>query len=167
MRKKKYGLLILYHALLLLTVYVLQGLVFPYVRVFGLVPLLLPVVSTGVAIFEGRVRGGVFGIFAGIFCDLSFNQPTIAFTVLLTVTGILIGFMADTVMSRGFPTFFVVCGGVLALMAFVQMFTLLFFEGAPPEQLLLVALYQTLYSLIFTIPIYFIVRLLGRTAQAV
>ena len=165
MKKKKYGLPILYHALLLLTVYLLQGLLLPYLRVFGLVPVLLPIVSTGTAIFEGRVRGGIFGLFTGIFCDLSYNQPTIVFTVLLTLTGIAVGFMADTVLSRGFPTFFVTCAGVLLLVSFVQMFALLFFEGVPPEQLLLVAIYQTLYSLVFTIPIYFIVRPFGRTAQ--
>jgi len=155
------------HALLLIIVYVFQGMVFPYMRLIGLVPLLLPVVSTGAAVYQGRIAGGVVGIFAGILCDISFNAPVGTFTVLLTMTGLIVGSLADTVMARGFATFYICCAVVLAVSAFAQMFPLLFFENVPPTPLLVTALWQTVYSLIFALPIWFFVRALGKRAQRV
>ena len=158
---------ILLHALLLITVYVLQGIILPYLRIFGLVPLLLPIVSTGVAVYQGRVAGGISGIFAGILCDISFNQPAGVFTVLLTFTGLFVGFVADTIMARGLATYYISCVVVLAVSAFAQMFPLLFFENVPSAPLLTMAFQQTIYSLIFAFPIWFFVRSLGKRAQRV
>jgi len=158
---------IILHALLLLTAYVLQGVIFPYMRLTGLVPLLLPVVSTGAAVYQGRIAGGVVGIFAGILCDISFNEPVGMFTVLLTLTGLVVGAVADTFMARGFVTFFFSCVAVLIVSAFAQMFPLLFFERVPPTPLLLVGFWQTVYSLICALPLWFFVRALGLRAQRV
>lgn len=156
---------VLLHALLLIIVYVFQRMIFPYVRLFGLIPLLLPIAGTGVAMYEGSYAGGVTGIFAGILCDVSFNEPAGVFTVLLTMTGLLIGTLADTIIARGFVTYFISCIAVLAVSAFAQMFPLLFFEKVSPTPLLMTALWQTVYSLIFTVPLWFFVRSLGKRAQ--
>ena len=155
------------HALLLMVVYVFQGMIFPYLRINRLVPLLLPVAGTGIAIYEGRFIGGVSGIFAGILCDVSFNAPAGVFTVLLTITGLLVGALADTIIARGFVTFFICCAFVLSAAAFVQMFPLLFFENVPPSALMPTALWQTVYSLVFTFPLWFFVRALGKRTQRV
>jgi len=142
-------------------------MIFPYLRLAGLSPLLLPIVSTGVAVYEGRYTGGIMGIFAGILCDVSFNQPAGVFTVLLTFTGLLIGTIADTVIMRSFVTYFLSCTAVLAVSALIQMFPLVFFEDVPPRLLWATALWQTVYSLIFALPIWFSVRALGKRAQRV
>ena len=155
------------HALLLMIVYIFQSMIFPYLRLAGLAPLLLPIVSTGVAVYEGRYTGGIVGLFAGILCDISFHQPAGVFTVLLTLTGLLIGTLADTIITRGFVTFFLSCLTVLAVSVFVQMFPLVFFEDVPPRLLWSTALWQTVYSLIFALPIWFAVRALGKRAQRV
>ena len=155
------------HALLLTTVFIFQGMIFPYLRLAGLSPLHLPLVSTGVAVYEGRFAGGVTGIFAGILCDISLNQPVGMFTVLLTLTGLFIGTLADTVITRGFAMLFLSSAIVLVISAAVQMFPLVFFVGVPIQQLLPTALWQTAYSLVFTFPIWFFVRALGRRAQRV
>ena len=158
---------IVLHALLLAIVYVLQGMVFPYLRFFGLVPLLLPIVSTGVAVYQGRVAGGIAGIFAGILCDITFIQPVGVFAVLLTLTGLFVGFVADTVMARGVATYFISCAIVLAIAAFVQMFPLMIFENVPPEPLVSMAIRQTVYSLLYAFPIWFFVQALGKRAQRI
>lgn len=155
------------HALLVVTVYVFQGMIFPYLRLAGLSPLLLPLVSTGVAVYEGRFAGGITGIFAGILCDISFNEPVGVFTILLTFSGLVVGVIADTVVTRTFVTYIMFCAGILVVSAFVQMFPLVFFEGIPPGQLMATALWQTVYSLVFAIPIWFCVRALGKRAQRV
>ena len=155
------------HAILLMSVYLLQGVFFPYLKFFGLVPLLLPIVGTGVAVYQGRVAGGIVGVFAGILCDVSFNQPAGLFTVLLTFTGLFVGVLADTVIARGLATYYISCVAVLVLSAFAQMLPLMVFENVPPTPLLALGLRQTAYSLIFAFPIWFFVRALGKRAQRV
>jgi len=140
-------------------------MIFPYLRLYGFVPLLLPVVSTGVAVYEGRYAGGTAGIFAGILCDVSMNEPAGVFTVLLALTGLLAGALADTIMTRSFATFVICSAGVLAASAFVQMFPLLFSGGAPAQYLLYNAARQTGYSMLFTFPLWLPVRALGRRRQ--
>ncbi|MCL2124742.1 MAG: hypothetical protein FWH33_01995 [Oscillospiraceae bacterium] len=158
---------VVFHAMLLMVAFIFQGMIFPYIKIFGLVPLLLPIVSTGAAVYQGRIAGGVVGLFAGVFCDVTFNAPPGVFTMLLTITGILVGFIADTVMARGFVTYMISCTAVLAVCAFAQMFPLLFLQNVPSVPLLIVALRQTAYSLIYALPIWFFVRALGKRAQRV
>ena len=166
-RRWTFAVSIVFHALLMTVAYVLQDVIFTYMNFFGLVPLLLPIVSTGAAVYQGRVAGGISGIFAGILCDISFSEPTGVFTVLLTLTGLLVGLLADTVMARAFATYYISCAVVLAVSAFAQMFPLMFFENVPPYLLLGMAIRQTLYSILFALPIWFFVRALGKRAQRV
>lgn len=167
LRRRSLIVSVILHAMLLLFVYVFQSTVFPFLRLYGFVPLLLPLVSTGVAVCEGRYAGGVAGIFAGILCDVSFNASAGVFTVLLTVLGLLTGLLADTVVTRGFATFLISCIAVLAISAFAQMFPHLFFDRVAPVTLLMTALWQTVYSIIFAFPLWFFVRALGRRSQRV
>jgi len=156
---------VILHALFLMIVYVFQGIIFPYLRSYGLVPLLLPIATAGVAVYEGRYTGGIFGIFAGVMCDVSFNKPAILFTIVLTIAGLMIGTVADTVMTRGFATYILSSIAVLVASAFVQLFPLLFFVRVSFQPLLATALRQTAYSLLFAVPIWFFARALGKRAQ--
>jgi len=169
MKKKTLIITILLHALLIVAVYVFQGAIFPFMRLNGLVPLLLPVVSTGIALYEGRYTGGIAGLFAGILCDISFNHPVGVFTVLLTVTGLIVGTLADTVVLRGFVTYYISCAAVLVISAFVQMFPFMVSPATnvPLQSLLAIAVQQTIYSLILALPIWFFVQSLGRRAERV
>jgi uncharacterized membrane protein YeaQ/YmgE (transglycosylase-associated protein family) len=101
-----------------------------------------------------------------MLCDISFNQPAMVMTVTLTAVGIVVGLLSETVMARGFPTYFLGCAGALILTSFVSFFGLLFFKNVEITALLETAAMQVLYSMIFTIPIYFIVRALGRRSSA-
>ena len=166
MKRRAMIVSIILHALLLLTVYVFQGMIFPYLRINGLVPLLLPIVCVGVAVYEGCHTGGIVGLFAGVLCDASFNQPIGLFTILLTLAGLFVGALADTVLTRGIVTYILSCIAILVVSAFVQIFSPLFFSNAPQAPLLYISLWQTLYSLFFALPIWFFVRALGKHAQA-
>ena len=146
---------IILHAVLLVVVYIFQSMIFPYIRIAGLVPLVLPIVSTGIAVHGGRTSGGVSGLFAGIFTDLSFNQPLMLFTVILTFAGVGVGALADTVLAKRFGTYFISCTVVLAVCAIVQLTPLLIAGGVSVVLLFDTALWQTVYSLFFTVPIWF------------
>ena len=168
-KKKDLIISITFHALLLVAVYIFQGMIFPFMRLSGLVPLLLPIVSAGVALYEGQYSGGITGLFAGILCDISFNQPVGVFTITLTLTGLIIGTLADTVILRGFVTYYLCCGAVLIVSAFVQMFPLIILPdySVSIQALISTTIQQTLYSLILALPIWFFVRSLGKRAERV
>jgi len=164
-KKRVYIITILLHALLLITAYVFQGMIFTFVRLGGLVPLLLPIVVAGVALYEGRYVGGIMGLFAGILCDISFNNPIGTFTVFLTLAGLAIGTLADMVVVRGFVTYYIACGATLVLSAIVQMLPLMMLQDVPLGLLLGTAIPQTLYSLALAFPFWFSVRALGKRAE--
>lgn len=166
-RKRITGLIsILLHALLLIAVYIFQGAIFPYLRVGGLVPLLLPVAVTGVALYEGRDTGGVFGLFAGILCDVSFNQPVGTFTVVLTVIGLGVGILSDAFILSGFITYYISCAAVLTVCAFVQMTPIIALpNNIPPIEILRKVASQTFYSLVVALPMWVPINALGRRAE--
>jgi cell shape-determining protein MreD len=149
---------IILYAALLIVVYIFQSMIFPFMRIAGLVPLILPIVSTGIAVSRGRMAGGVSGLFAGMLTDLSFNQPLALFTVILTLAGVGVGAMADTVIAKRFGTYFLSCVAVLAFCAIVQLSPLLIFGAAPILTLFNTALWEIVYSLVFTIPIWLAIR---------
>jgi len=154
------------HALLLLVVYILQAEVFSYIRIFGYTPALLPLAAVAVGMLEGCQRGSIFGLFAGIFCDISFNQPAATMTLTLTLLGLFAGYLGETVVRRGLLALFVCGFGALMLTAFIQMFGQLFFENTPAGPLLLTALCQALCSLIFVLPLYWAVGYIARRTRA-
>ena len=166
MKRKALIISILLHTSLLIVVYVFQSEIFPYMRIGGLVPLLLPVAVTGVALYEGKDTGGIVGLFAGILCDISFNEPVGTFTVLLTLVGLCAGALSDTIVLRGFMMYYLFCTVVLMICAFVQMFPLMIYPLFIPAHVLIpTAIQQTLYSLLLALPIWFPVRALGNRAD--
>jgi len=164
-KKQALVISILLHALLLVAAYVFQGVIFPFMRLGGLVPLLLPVAGAGIALYEGRYTGGIAGLFAGILCDISFNAPVGTFTVFLTLTGLGIGTLADAFILPGFVTYYLSCFIVLVISAFIQMFPLVVLQGIAIQVLIGTAIQKIIYSLIFALPMWFLVRGLGKRSQ--
>ena len=151
-----------YHAVFLLIVYILQAEVFSYIPILGYTPALLPLAAVAVAMMEGNGNGSLFGLFAGIFCDISFHQPAALMTLTLTVIGWLVGRLSETVVRRGFFSLVVVGFLSLICVAFVQMLGLLFTAGTPLSKLLATAFAQAFITIIFTFPIYWAVKFLVR-----
>ena len=153
---------ILTHGLVLFALYVLQVMIFSRLRIFTIAPLLLPLAVVGVGLFEGPSWGGYFGLAAGILSDIAFFNSAILFTLLLTATGVGVGLLSTYLLSRGFPSYLLCCGAVLLTIAFFQLFPLLVFHQASPIALFSVALGQSLYSLLFVVPLYYLARGVGR-----
>ena len=154
------------YALFLIIMYILQGLVFSHFKLFGFVPMLFPTAVIAVAIFGDQVTGAAFGLFAGILCDVALNEPAALFTATYTVMGLLVGAMAESVVTRSILSYCVLSVLALALTAFFQMFSLLFFAGENVYALVYTAIMQTAVSLVFLIPIYPAARYLVRKGQA-
>ena len=152
------------HGVVLLALYVLQAMVFSRLRIFGIAPFILPLAVVGVGLFEGPTWGGGFGLAAGVLSDMAFLDTTILLTILLAGLGLGVGLLSHYLLRGGFPSYFLCSLAALLAIAFFQMFTLLVYFGANPLALLRVALLQTLYSMFFVLPLYYITRALGRRA---
>jgi len=157
---------IVIHGVILLVLYVAQAMVFPHLRIWNVAPLILPLAVVGVGLFEGPTWGGWFGTAAGILSDVAFSDSTVLFTVILAAAGLLVGLASEYLLSRGFPSYLVCSALVLVLIAFSQMFGLLVFRRESPLVLLQVAGLQSLYSLVFALPLYYVARRLGRRVRA-
>jgi hypothetical protein len=149
------------HLGLLILLYVLQTDVFTRLRIDSVCPMLLPIAAVGFGLFEGGLRGGLWGIAAGIFCDISAGTNFL-FTIYLCAVGFTAGFLSEFVMARGFPSFFVMNAVALPFGALLQIFPLIVYHNAPPAPLFISLLIQAAYSMIFVIPVYFLVRRAAR-----
>ena len=88
------------YGLYLFVIYLIQAEVMTYIRLMRTTPLLLPMAAVGVAMFETPEKAGVLGLFAGMLCDVSFNEPAIKFTLLLTVVCMVVPVLCDVVLNR-------------------------------------------------------------------
>lgn len=150
-----------YAAAVFLT-YVLQSMVFTHLEILGTKPVLLPVLAVAIAVLEGSEIGAGYGLVCGIFCDLSFNQATIAFTIVLTVVGAAVGILSERLLEKGLVTCLLCSLGALIITAAVQVFGLLVYLHSHVMSLILTAIIQTVYSIIFALPIYYVCRAIHR-----
>jgi cell shape-determining protein MreD len=146
----------------LLTVYILQSMVFPHIQLWGVKPLPLPLLVAAVAVTEGGIHGTAFGLAAGILCDMSLNQPAIEFTLTLTLLGFFVGLLSDTVLARTF-FIFLLCALVSSFFcAAVQMLKLWLFYGAVLGEMTGTLLRQTGYSMLFAPLVYYLIASTNR-----
>lgn len=157
-RKFKRGVL---RALILLLLYVLQTDVFTHLRIGGICPLALPLAAVGFGIFDGGLKGGLWGLVAGILCDLSVGS-SFTFTVLLTLTGFFSGFLSEFILARGFPSFLTLSVAALLLCSVMQAFPSVAYMGVSLADGAIGVLIQTAYSLIFVLPVYWASRGISR-----
>lgn len=158
-KKARRGIL---YALVLILYLLLQNVVFSHIALFGVRAMFMPTLVVAVALFEGGTRGGWFGLAAGVLCDVFLGGQTVMFTILFPVCGFVVGFLVDFYLNRRFFSYCVLAAAALLLAAVCQMFPLLFFHGQSPWALWRTAVLQTLWSLPFIIPSYYICKLLPR-----
>lgn len=72
------------------------------------------------------------------------------------------GYLFQTVLATGFPSFCACTAVALVICALVQSFGLVFYSGADILAVLKGVILQTGYSIIFTFPIYLIVKWINR-----
>ena len=147
------------YGLYLLAFLLLQNVVFSHIRPLGVRAMFMPALVTAVAVFEGGRTGGVFGLFAGIACDLFFASQRVLFTILFPVIGFAVGFLMDFYLNRRFFAYAVMAAASLFLSAFAQMFTLLVYMGQNSFALWRTAILQTLWSLPFILPAYYLCKI--------
>ena len=161
MPNKKFWIKLGLHALFLIIIYILQHYVFSRIPIWGVKPLILPVAVIGIGFFGSAVWGGVFGIFAGILCDIA-SATTPLFTLVMPLLGLCSGLLSEFALLKSLLSYLITSLLGLLVISFLQMFPFLFFRDVEPAILLRVSALQTAYSLLFVFPLYFPVRRLSR-----
>lgn len=154
-RKSRRGIL---YGLYLVAALLAQNVILSHIAPFGVRAMFLPALVVAAALFEGGWGGGLFGLAAGILSDLFFGSQSVLFTVLFPVMGFVAGFLGDFYLNKRLFTYCLLGTAALFIAAFAQMFSLLFYKGQSSPALWATAILQTLWSLPFLFPSYYLCK---------
>jgi rod shape-determining protein MreD len=143
-------------AVVIVTALLLQSTVFAQIKLLGVSPELLYLVTIVIAILEGPTEGMVVGFAGGMMQDFLLNQPKGITALTLTLLGYTIGMARQYIVSPSplLPTF-LVAAGTAAGIAFYE--TVSFLLGGLDQPLgysVKVILLTSLYNAVLT-PIFF------------
>ena len=153
-------------ALALLLFHLLQITLLARFRLWGAMPLPMPLLAVAAGLGGGGLWGGCFGLAAGIVCDSAMEESSLLFTVLLTVLGFFSGFLGEFVVARGFPSYLLLSLAGLVICTGMQMLLFYMRIPTPLPVLLVTGGKQLLLTLPFLIPVYWIIRWTLRPARA-
>lgn len=148
----------LMYALGLLPIFLLDLYVLPWFPILGTIPALLPVAAITVAVLEGPVAGGGFGLFVGILSDAFIPGLPGAMTLGLTLLSIAAGAAARYGVRQDLAGSLLCSLGALICINLVRIARGLFSGQAALPALLAVAGQEVFWSLVFTPFIYIIFR---------
>ncbi len=142
-------------AAVIVTALLLQSTVFAQIRLLGVRPELLYLVTIVIAILEGPQEGATIGFAGGMMQDFLLNQPKGITALTLTLLGYTVGMARQYIVSPSplLPTF-LVAGGTAAGLAFYEIVSFLLGQlnqplGYSVKVLLLAALYNAVLTPLF------------------
>jgi len=148
----------LWCALYVIVTVLLQNTLFARVRLWGVHPMFVPAAVIAAAMFHGPVWGTLLGLFAGFLCDMGYPEANVLFLTLMPVIGFFSGMAADYLVNRTLTAFLCLCLLAFLLTGGAQMLRLWVFHEAAFLPLLSTALRQTIVSLPFAVPYFYISR---------
>ena len=159
--KKKNRVHAVFYGGILLCAFLLQYVpgVLPRVGGSG-TPSLMLLAVVAVAMCEGDVRGGAFGLAAGIFCDANAVHGTGYYAITYMLTGLACGLLVTHLMQNNLLP--CISLGIGSVFVNLSLYWLLFcaFGGVGNAGGLYVSFYLPLmgYTLLFLLPVYWLVR---------
>jgi len=142
----------------LIVLLLIQETVLSRIRPLGVGAMPMPALICAVGLFEGGLGGGVFGIFAGLLCDMAGSGTTVLLTVTLAVVGFLSGLLCEVLINRRFYSYMIIAALMLLLTALCQALPVWIYHGAAILPLLRTAALQAAWSVPFAVPSYFACR---------
>jgi rod shape-determining protein MreD len=142
------------------TALLLQSTVFADLKLLGVRPELLYLVTIVIALLEGPNEGLVFGFFAGLAQDFLLNEPKGLTALTLTLLGYSVGLARQYIVSQSplVPTIAVAIGTAVGI-TFHEVVSLLLGEyDQPVTYTVKVALLAALYNAVLTPILYPLLR---------
>lgn len=150
------------YALALLPIWILDGMILPRYPIMGVTPMLLPTAVASVALLEGGYCGTAFGMAVGLLWELAYPGGFGIMVMSMALAGMLIGIIAQYVLSQGFPACLLCTGCVLVVMDGLRMLKGLITHSATFSAMLEVAIPEVILSLLWTPVVWLIFRAVFR-----
>lgn len=145
-----------FYALWTLVFLLVQQLVFPYLRIAGVHPFILPSLAAIAASFEGKREGPVYALVLGLVCDTLFTGAFPCFyTVVLTLSALLAGQAARRLIMPGAVCSLAVSAGALLLTDLFNAVAFTYSHGTPPGE----AMWLTAREILLSLPFAMLVHL--------
>ena len=138
---------ILEYAVYMMLVMLLQSLLFSKISILGAKGFIIPAAAVAAGIYLGGVRGAVFGIFLGLFTDMSFPETTVLFTVLFPMIRFGAGLASEFYINKSFFAFMIFSTAAILLTGLVQLAAAVLSGGTEIVAGLVTVLLQTLLSI--------------------
>lgn len=147
-----YGVLILF----------LQDTVFARFGLFGVKMFFAPAACVAVGGLEEGYRGGLFGLWTGILCDMIFPEHVVLFTLLFPALGFFAGMAGEFWLSRTFSAYLAAAAAAIALTGLFQAAPAVLAQPGSILYCLLMVVAQTLWSMPMAAAVYFPARAIAR-----
>lgn len=145
-----------FYALWTLVFLLVQQLVFPYLRIAGVHPFILPSLAAIAASFEGKREGPVYALVLGLVCDTLFTGAFPCFyAVVLTLSALLAGQAARRLIMPGAACTLAVSAGALLLTDLFNAVAFTYSHGTPPGE----AMWLTAREILLSLPFAMLVHL--------
>ncbi len=142
------------YGLALLPVWFCQAFVLNRLPFLPLVPMVLPLAAVAVAVLEGAVAGGGFGLAVGILCDVVYFGTNGAMTVGICVAGIAAGALAQYLLRQNLVGCLLCSLLALAGIDGVRILARLLRGETALRAMLTLAGQEIVLSLLFAFPVY-------------
>ena len=116
--------------------------------------MLMPLAAVAVAVLEGAMAGGGFGLFVGILCDAAYHDTDGGMTLGLCIIGVCAGALSRYALRQNLAGCLLCSLAALLSISGVRVAVRLFRQTAPLDALLRVALPEVAWSLVFAFPVY-------------
>lgn len=145
-----------FYALWTLVFLLVQQLVFPYLRIAGVHPFILPSLAAIAASFEGKREGPVYALVLGLVCDTLFTGAFPCFyAVVLTLSALLAGQAARRLIMPGAVCSLAISAGALLLTDLFNAVAFTYSHGTPPGE----AMWLTAREILLSLPFAMLVHL--------
>ena len=145
-----------FYALWTLVFLLVQQLMFPYLRIAGVHPFILPSLAAIAASFEGKREGPVYALVLGLVCDTLFTGAFPCFYAeVLTLSALLAGQAARRLIMPGAVCSLAVSAGALLLTDLFNAVAFTYSHGTPPGE----AMWLTAREILLSLPFAMLVHL--------
>lgn len=146
-----------FYALWTLVFLLVQQLMFPYLRIAGVHPFILPSLAAIAATFEGKREGPVYALVLGLVCDTLFTGAFPCFyAVVLTLSALLAGQAARRLIMPGAVCSLAVSAGALLLTDLFNAVAFTYSHGTPPGEAMWLTAREILLSLPFSMLVHLV-----------
>lgn len=152
-----------FYALWTLVFLLVQQLMFPYLRIAGVHPFILPSLAAIAASFEGKREGPVYALVLGLVCDTLFTGAFPCFyAVVLTLSALLAGQAARRLIMPGAVCSLAVSAGALLLTDLFNAVAFTYSHGTPPGEAMWLTAREILLSLPFSMLVHLVLSRVHR-----